>query len=327
VGRHCKIKPAARFLESDYHAAITGFIEVGRIMTHVEEVADRTYRVQAQLPGLPTIFSLYFIQGDPGVLIEPGPAGVVPLIQDTMKQLAISDLKYIIPTHIHLDHGGACGTLAQLYPRAEVVVHPQGARHIIDPSRLVRSTAMAFGEDFEKVYGTILPVPESQVKIVQDGETLYVDGRELRVIHTPGHAPHHMAIFDLATQGLFCGEALGLVYSDGAEALPAVAPPGFDEEDYLSSMELLRQLRPLLLFYAHGSVSTAPAKSIDSVIANTREVGEAILDAARAETTEEAIIQSIGEFIRNRFGATLTEYDLASNVRGYLHYFKKKGLV
>jgi glyoxylase-like metal-dependent hydrolase (beta-lactamase superfamily II) len=251
----------------------------------------------------------------------------VPTIQDAMNQLAMSDLKYIIPTHIHLDHGGACGTLVQLFPRAEVVVHPQGARHIIDPSRLVRSTAMAFGDDFEAVYGTILPVPESQVKVVPDGERLSAAGRELTVIHTPGHAPHHMVIFDLATQGLFCGEALGLVYSDGAEALPAVAPPGFDEEEYLSSMERLRQLRPRFLFYAHGSVSTEPERSIDSVIANTRVVGEAILNAAKTEATEEAVIKSIGEFIRQRFGATLTEYDLASNVRGYLHYYKKKGLI
>jgi glyoxylase-like metal-dependent hydrolase (beta-lactamase superfamily II) len=296
-------------------------------MTHVEQVADKTYRVQAQLSGLPTIFSLYFIQGDPGVLIEPGPAGLVPIIQDAMNQLAMSDLKYIIPTHIHLDHGGACGTLVQLFPRAEVVVHPQGARHIIDPSRLVRSTAMAFGDDFEEVYGTILAVPESRVKVVPDGERLSVAGRELMVIHTPGHAPHHMAIFDPATQGLFCGEALGLVYSDGAEALPAVAPPGFDEEEYLSSMERLRHLRPHLLFYAHGSVSTEPEQSIASVIANTRVVGEAILDAARTEETEDAVIKSIGEFIRQRFGATLTEYDLASNVRGYIHYYRKKGLI
>jgi glyoxylase-like metal-dependent hydrolase (beta-lactamase superfamily II) len=296
-------------------------------MAHVEQVADKTYRVQARLSGLPTIFSLYFIQGDPGVLIEPGPAGLVPIIHDAMNQLAMSDLKYIIPTHIHLDHGGACGTLVQLFPRAEVVVHPQGARHIIDPSRLVRSTAMAFGDDFEAVYGTILPVPESQVKVVPDGERLSAAGRELTVIHTPGHAPHHMVIFDLATQGLFCGEALGLVYSDGAEALPAVAPPGFDEEEYLSSMERLRQLRPRFLFYAHGSVSTEPERSIDSVIANTRVVGEAILNAAKTEATEESVIKSIGEFIRQRFGATLTEYDLASNVRGYLHYYKKKGLI
>jgi glyoxylase-like metal-dependent hydrolase (beta-lactamase superfamily II) len=296
-------------------------------MAHVEQVADKTYRVQARLSGLPTIFSLYFIQGDPGALIEPGPAGLVPIIHDAMNQLAMSDLKYIIPTHIHLDHGGACGTLVQLFPRAEVVVHPQGARHIIDPSRLVRSTAMAFGDDFEAVYGTILPVPESQVKVVPDGERLSAAGRELTVIHTPGHAPHHMVIFDLATQGLFCGEALGLVYSDGAEALPAVAPPGFDEEEYLSSMERLRQLRPRFLFYAHGSVSTEPERSIDSVIANTRVVGEAILNAAKTEATEEAVIKSIGEFIRQRFGATLTEYDLASNVRGYLHYYKKKGLI
>ena len=217
--------------------------------------------------------------------------------------------------------------VADRFPQAEVVVHPEGAKHVIDPTRLVRSTRMAFGEDFESVYGAILPIPVVQVKAVRDGEKLLVGSRELLIIHTPGHAPHHIAIFDTKARSLFCGEALGLVYSSGSEALPAVAPPGFDIEEYLGNMERLRQLKPRFLFYAHGSVSKDPEKSIDSVIENTKIVGEAILNAMKTEETELAVIRNIDEYIQNRFGARLTEYDLTSNVKVYIHYFKKKGLI
>ena len=295
--------------------------------TQIDEVADGTYRVEARIPGLLTTFSMYFVKSNPGVLIEPGPAALIPTIQEAVNHLGVSDLRYVIPTHIHLDHGGGAGKLLQLFPQARVVVHPQGARHIIDPSRLIRSTKMAFGEDFESVYGAILPIPESQMKVAQDEERLFVDSRELVIIYTPGHAPHHIAIFDTRVKGLFCGEALGLIYGAGSPPLPAVAPPGFDAEAYLDSMERLRQLNPRLLFYSHGGVGREPEKSISDAIENTKKVGDAILHALKVEKTEEAVVRSIGEFIWNRFGARLTEYDLTSNVMGYIHYFKRKGLV
>jgi glyoxylase-like metal-dependent hydrolase (beta-lactamase superfamily II) len=296
-------------------------------MTHVDEVADGTYWLETQIPGLPTIFSMYFIKDSHGgVLIDPGPAALMPTIQEAINHLGLSDLKYIIPTHIHMDHGGAVGELIKFFPQAKVVVHPQGVRHIIDPSRLIRSTRMAFGEDFATVYGTILPVPESQVKVVEDGERLFVDSRELVIIYTPGHAPHHIAIFDTKVKGLFCGEALGLIYSANSPPLPATAPPGLDAEVYLSTMERLRQLKPQILFYSHGGVDREPEKAIASVIENTKIVGDAILRAFKSEKTEEAVIRKIGEYIWSRFGARLGEYDLTANVRGYIHYFKKKGL-
>ncbi len=295
-------------------------------MIHIDEVADGTYRVEAQIPGLPTIFSMYFIKNSHGVLIEPGPAALIPTIQEAINHLGLSDLEYIIPTHIHLDHGGAVGKLSQLFPQAKVVIHPEGARHIIDPSRLIQGTKMAFGEEFETVFGAILPVPESQVKVVQDEERLFVDGRELMIVYTPGHAPHHIAIFDTKDKGLFCGEALGLIYSAGAQPLPAVAPPSFDAEVYLNDMERLRQLKPKILFYSHGGVGNEPERLISTVIENTKILGAAILNILETEKTEEAVILSAGEYIRNHFGVKLDEWELTTNVTGYIHYFKKKGL-
>ena len=297
------------------------------IIKHIDEVAEETYRLETRVPGVPEIFTVYFIKEGGGVLIEPGPAALVPTIQAVIKDLGLTGLEYIIPTHIHLDHGGALGELAQLFPQAKVVVNPQGARHAIDPSQLIRSTKMAFGDEFAAIYGAILPVPESQVKIVQDEERLSVDGRQLLLIHTPGHAPHHIAIFDTKSKGLFCGEALGLIYRADSPPLPAAAPPGFDLEVCLKDMERLRDLQPRLLFYSHGGLGYEPEGLISSAIENTKIIGDVILRALNTGEMEETIVRNVGNYIWNHFSTRLYEHELRIITGGYIHYFKKKGLV
>jgi glyoxylase-like metal-dependent hydrolase (beta-lactamase superfamily II) len=295
-------------------------------MAKLEQVTDEIYRLGEQIPGANAVFAVYFIKDGDGAILEPGPAVLVPKIQEAVAELGLSKPGYIIPTHIHLDHAGGVGRLAQVFPKTKIVVNKEGARHIVEPSRLIKSTRMAFGDDFESTYGPILPVPESRLKVVADGERLAVGSRELVIIYTPGHAPHHISIFDTRTRGLFCGEALGLIYGPGYPPLPAVAPPSFDMELYLNDMERLKALEPKLLFYSHGSVATEPERLISAAMENTKLVGDFILRDLRAGEGEEAIISHVGDYLRDHFGATLDEYELVSNARGYIHYFRKKGL-
>ena len=296
-------------------------------MAKVEPVTGEIYRLGEQIPGANAVFAVYFIKDGDGAILEPGPAVLVPKIQEAAAELGLADPGYIIPTHIHLDHAGGVGRLAEVFPNTRIVVNKHGVRHIIDPSRLIASTRMAFGDGFESIYGPILPVPESRLKVVADGERLAVGGRELVIIYTPGHAPHHISIFDTKTRGLFCGEALGLIYGAGYPPLPAVAPPSFDLELYLQDMERLKALKPKLLFYSHGSVAGEPEKLITTAMENTRLVGDFILRHLKAGEGEGAIISRVGDYLRDRFSVTLDEYELVSNTRGYIHYFKKKGLV
>ena len=294
---------------------------------NIEEVTEGTYRLQANLPGAEEVFSAYLIKENGGVLIEPGPATLIPTIQQALNHLGLSRVEYIIPTHIHLDHAGAIGGLAQLFPQAKVVVNRNGAKHVINPSKLIQSTRMIFGVDYETVYGAILPVPESQVKIARDMEGLLVDGRELVIINTPGHAPHHIAVFDTRVKSLFCGEALGLIYSLGTEPLPAAPPPSFDIETYLRSMEKLRQLKSRLLLYSHGGIGNDPEVLISKAAENTRVVGDAVLHALKTEKTDEAVASSVDSYIRSHYGVKLGEFELASNVGGFTGYFRKRGLI
>jgi len=296
-------------------------------MAKVEPVTDEIYRLGVQVPGANAVFAVYFVKDGDGAIIEPGPAVVVPKIQGAVEELGMPKPRYIIPTHIHLDHAGGVGRLAEVFPKTKIVVNQRGVRHVIEPSRLIESTRMAFGDDFETIYGSILPVPESRLKVVEDRERLAVGGRELVMLYTPGHAPHHISIFDTKTRGLFCGEALGLIYGPGYPPLPAVAPPSFDMELYLNDMERLRALKPRLLFYSHGDVADEPEKLITTAMENSRLVGDFILRDLKAGEGEEVIISHVGDYLRDHLGVTLDEYELLSNVSGYIHYFRKKGLV
>jgi len=294
-------------------------------MINMEEVAERTYRLEVLIPRIDTIFAVYFIHEAKGVVIEPGPTPTIPSIQEAMQRLGMKELAYIIPTHIHADHAGATGSLAQLFPHATVVLHPAAVKHAVNPSRLIESTKMAFGDDFEDYYGPILPVPESQVTVPRDGETISIDGRQLHIIYTPGHATHHIAIFDRKTRGLFCGEALGLPHA-GAESspLPAAAPPSFDIEVYLKTMERLRELRPRILFYSHDGIGRKPEELISKAAENTKIFGDIILKALRKGETTEAIQHGVREHISRRLGTNVEGMDVEMTIKGFIFYFKRR---
>ena len=298
-------------------------------MVELKEVADGIYRFETQLSVMTSPFTVYLIKESQGVVIEPGPAALAPRIQEAMKQLGLKDLAYIIPTHIHVDHAGGAGKLAQLFPGAKVLFHPAGLKHAVDPSKLIQSTKTVFGDDFEAGFGPILPVPESQIKAVEDGEIIKVGKRELQIIYSPGHAPHHIAIFDRSVKGIFCGEALGLPGGeDNRILLPAVAPPSFDQEIYLETMEKLRKLGARILFYAHGGVV---GYDVDRLITqaeeNTRILGDIILKALKEGGTNEDVTRRIKEYASRRFDMDLTDMDLALTIGGYEVYYRKKGLL
>lgn len=296
-------------------------------MSAPELLAEGIYRIGARIPGVATDFAVYFIKDGNGAIVEPGPATLIPSIVEASAALSLTNPDYIIPTHIHLDHAGSSGRLLQLYPGARLVINRHGVRHVVDPTRLISSTRLAFGDDYDNTYGAILPVPETRLKVVADGERIKLGSRELVAIYTPGHAPHHTAIFDTRTRGLFCGEALGLIYHPGYPPLPAVAPPSFNLELYLNDMERLRSLQPEMLFYSHGTISREPDKMIIGIIENTRLVADLILRELKAGTSDEVITNRVDDYLKRHFNAALDEYELTTNVKGFIYYFHKHALV
>ena len=292
-------------------------------MVDVREVANNVYRLETPIAGMFYPPVVYLIDAPGGVLIEPGPAAAMPSIQEAMARLGMKDLSYIIPTHIHVDHGGGAGALARLFPSAKVVAHPRGARHLISPERLVESTKLVWGQDFEQTIGPIVPLPESQLRTVDDGETVSVGDRELQIIHALGHSSHHIVILDRKLNGLFCGEALGLP----GHQLPPVAPFSFEQDTYMATIESLRRLQLDALFYSHGSVERDAGRLMSRALENARVYGKMILEVAGKGNAPGEIMRLVGDDFHRRFGQRLATGDVEILVAGYMVYFKSKGML
>ena len=197
--------------------------------------------------------------GEDYAIIETGTHHTVPIILDLLDQRGIdrARVRYVIPTHVHLDHAGGVGGLMEALPDATLLVHPRGARHMIDPSKLVAGATAVYGEAaFRKMYGEILPVPEARVRTMNDGDEIDLDGRRLVFLDTPGHAKHHFCVHDPASGGVFTGDTFGLSYpplttEKGPFILPTTTPVQFDPPALKDSIARLLALEPQRMYLTH----------------------------------------------------------------------------
>ena len=239
-------------------------------MVQMEKVDRSTFLVDCgRIPDFLIPQIAYLLADDETyAIIEPGCTTAASRLLDDADSLGfdLEKVAYIIPTHIHMDHAGGAGYLARNLPKAKVVLHPRGAPHVKDPSKLIQATRLAFGENWEGSFGPVLPVPEEQIRMVDDGEVISLGERELTVFFSPGHAPHHISILDSGTGGLFCGESLGIP-SDGAPGFvsPGGVPP-FDAEQYVQSIEKQERLFPRLIFYSHVRFRSNPGNRLIQVV-------------------------------------------------------------
>jgi len=293
-------------------------------MTEVSEVADGIYQIETGKASAPGPLGLrihsirYFIANGQAALIDIGPAVVVPAVLDAIRQLGYDPyrLSYLILTHIHLDHAGGAGTLAQQFPQLQVLVHQRGARHLIDPKRLIEGTRQAWGERFEDVHGPILPVPERQVRAVEDRDVISLGDKELRIIYAPGHAPHQMCIYETKSQGVFSGDSIG-----------AMVVAGFDLDATLETIDKLTKLNPKIIFGSHFRASREATRHLQSVRVNTKAHGDIILEAMRAGEDNEKIAQRLEVYQidhpPSQYQPGLDRPDRI--ITWYVDYFKRKG--
>lgn len=292
---------------------------------NLSEVADGVYRLEtpiitAQYPAV-----AYIIKSPSVVVIDPGTTANIPMLREAMKKLDIDKPAYIIPTHLHMDHSGSAGTLAKLYPEARIVVHPRYAKHAIRPAYIIKAFRVVWGQNFEGTFGEVEPVPEERLLLPEDGEVIDAGDRELEVIYTPGHAPHHIAIFDRKVKGLFCGEALGVPDFQ----LPAAPPMSFDLKTYIASAEKLREMKlgAELIFFAHGGVERDLDVLVARVIENISLYGDMVLEGLRRGETQESMERRVSDDIERRHGVRVPQRGLFVTVAGLTAYFKSVGMV
>ena len=193
--------------------------------------------------------------------VDVGTNASVPYLLAALDELDIprAAVDYLLLTHVHLDHAGGAGTLLRSLPNARAVLHPRGAPHMVDPTRLIEGARRVYGaERFAQLYGELTPIAPERVRVVADGERLALGRRTLELLHAPGHALHHYAIVDAAHASIFSGDTFGISYGvldtpQGAFITPSTVPTQFDPEQHLHSIDRMLEYRPESIYLMHFS--------------------------------------------------------------------------
>lgn len=217
----------------------------------LERLSGSVELIDTEALGEKGVVAAYLVQGKENALIDTGYRSSADVIIRDLEARGIERLDYLLPTHVHLDHCGACGTLATRYPSATVLVHPRGLAHVQDPKLLVRGASGLFGTELMRRYGSPDPVTPKRSRAIADDETIQLGrGFALRCIWTPGHASHHLSYLLEADGTLFTGDAIGVRHPAFPVLIPTTPPTSFNLEkaietlDRLSALPLERLLTP-----------------------------------------------------------------------------------
>jgi glyoxylase-like metal-dependent hydrolase (beta-lactamase superfamily II) len=243
--------------------------------------------------------SFLIVENGHAAFVETGPNSAVPRLLAALEAqgLGRDAVDYVIPTHVHLDHAGGAGLLMQHLPRAKLVIHPRGARHMIDPSLLMEGVRAVYGAEVAmRDYGELAPIPAERVITTSDGMVIELAGRALRFADTPGHARHHHCIWDEASRGWFTGDTFGIVYPElHPYIVPACAPVQFDQEDLHESVARLLAQQPDLMYLTHyGAVRDAEKLAVQ-FLAQVDAMSAAARSLASAPGRHEKLKRAFGD--------------------------------
>lgn len=236
-------------------------------MSFVEQINSTIYCIDCHDLQREKRTGCYVMEGNKVTIIETSASPSIPYILKGLEELNINlhDIENIIVTHIHLDHAGGAGLLLEKCPNADVIVHPKGARHLEDPSRLIAGARAVYGDDFDDLFNPIVPIPKDRLKVVQHGEQLVLENRTLTFYDSPGHANHHIAIHDSLSNGIFTGDTAGMYYRELDNSpiqlfLPSTSPSQFNPTAMEQSIALFESLNPDCIYFGHYGHSDNPTE-------------------------------------------------------------------
>lgn len=303
----------------------------------VREIEPGTFLIDQHFLGTPGVIASYLLaDGDDLALIETGPTTTLETVLAGVRAAGFAPeaIRHVLVTHIHLDHAGAAGTLLQRLPHARLYVHPVGAPHLVDPSKLLSSAGRIYGAEMDRLWGQILPVPEDRLTVVEDGAELRVGRRRLVALDTPGHASHHLAFHEPESGLVFTGDVAAVRLAGTSYVRPPTPPPELELELWKGSVARLRALRPRRLLLTHFGAFDDADHHLDELLARLFFWAGWVDARLRAEQDAEAIVDALRQFgdteLREMTGdpALLHAYELATNYRmtvdGFVRYFRKR---
>jgi glyoxylase-like metal-dependent hydrolase (beta-lactamase superfamily II) len=264
-----------------------------------------------------------------GAIVDPGPESRI----ETLLAGLTDAPRALLLTHIHLDHAGAAGALAERFPDLEVWVHARGAPHLVDPTRLLASAERIYGDELGPLFGRIVPVPESNVRVLEGGETVAVAGRRLAVEYTPGHASHHVVYFDDSDGTAYVGDVAGVRIPPSDLVQPPTPPPDIDVPAWTRSIDLVAERQPRFLALTHFGAVDEPLAHLERTKRALREQAELArrLLEERGDTDEaaQAFVAEVNRLTEERSDAqTAAGLEVGSPVEqrwlGLRRYWQKQ---
>jgi glyoxylase-like metal-dependent hydrolase (beta-lactamase superfamily II) len=268
----------------------------------------------------PGLAASYLVKGEgSAAVIETGTARSVPAILAGLAAHGVGrrDVSHVIVTHVHLDHAAGAGALLAELPHARLVVHPRGARHMIDPSKLLAGAAEVYGgmDAIRALYGEVVAAPAARVVEAPEGTTVELGSRTLRILDTPGHAKHHFVVHDPATRGFFTGDTFGISYREydtasGPFLFPTTTPVQFDPPALRASVERMLAERPERMYLTHygmleGEIPRRAAMLLDAVDGHVRAARAAPPGPGRHEAVRAGLAaQLLGGLARHGWKGT-----------------------
>ncbi|HUG15318.1 MAG TPA: MBL fold metallo-hydrolase [Thermomicrobiales bacterium] len=292
--------------------------------------------IDLNFQGMPRVIAAYVARTDDGAaLIEVGPASTIEALIEGLAALGVEPdaVRHLLVTHIHLDHVGAAGLLMDRWPHANLSVHEAGAPHAVDPTSLVRSATRIYGDEMDTLWGEIRAIPAERVRPVADGDELNIGGRKMRVLYTPGHASHHVAYHDVASNWVFAGDVAGVRIPPSRMAIPPTPPPDVDVPLWHDSLSTLRAIQPDRLLLTHfgpvddvdGQLSDV-GRHLDDWVANIAALLASGADRdtliAWLESRVRAQLSAAGDVASEDAFALATPYGMA--IDGLVRYLRKR---
>lgn len=305
-------------------------------MSPVRQLDPDLWLLDLTFQGIPEVIAAFLITSPDGhTLIETGPGSTLRALEDaiTATGARLEDVTQLAVTHIHLDHAGAAGSLLRRLPDARLFVHPVGAPHMIDPSKLLASATRIYGDAMDRLWGAFEPCPADRVVTLADDTELRAGNRTLRALHTPGHASHHIAFVDMERKTAFTGDVAGVRLGATSYVRPPTPPPDIDIPAWHASAHRLRALGLRALDLTHFGRISGPANHLDTLVRNLDDWLAWITDRLRRGEDPATVADELmrkGEMDVIRAGGSAADaaaYELATpsrmSVDGIARYIKR----
>ncbi|HXW94121.1 MAG TPA: MBL fold metallo-hydrolase [Nitrososphaerales archaeon] len=294
------------------------------------KVSDRVYMLDTYALGQPGTVSAYLVKGAKPALVDCGYASSYKSVLMGLAEVGVmpTDVRYIIPTHVHLDHAGAAGRLLKEMPNAQVLAHERGAPHLIDPTRLVESSTKVFGSAIMTLYGLPEPIPGDRITAVGEETALDLgEGLSATLIHTPGHAPHQISVVLDQTKAMFTADAVGIVYPGMKALIPTTPPPSFNPTELVATIGNIRQTKLSELLVPHFGAR----KDVDWVFDRTVELVQRWVEVVKGLWKKGVSLDRAAEIMQEEVAKDAgapslpiyAQVSVRTSVMGVIHYLEK----